>query len=110
MSPVHSALTILTMAIGVALMRAFPFILFPAGRQTPPYINYISIVLPCATMGMLVIYCLRDVNPLSWPFGIPELIGIAIVVGMQLWRNSVLISIVAGTAVYMILIQVAFAP
>ncbi|MGI6751513.1 MAG: branched-chain amino acid transporter permease [Anaerovoracaceae bacterium] len=108
MSPIHAILTILTMALGVALMRAFPFILFPAGRQIPPYINYISIVLPCATMGMLVIYCLRYVNPLSWPFGIPELIGIAIVVLIQLWRSSVLISIVAGTAIYMFLIQAVF--
>lgn len=108
MSAMQAILTILTMAIGVAAMRAFPFLLFPAGKQTPPYVNYISKVLPCATMGMLVIYCLKNVQPTHWPFGLPELIGIAVVAGVQIWRRSVLISIVVGTVLYMVLIQLIF--
>ncbi|NCA92972.1 branched-chain amino acid transporter AzlD [bacterium] len=108
MTPIQATVTILTMAAGVAAMRAFPFLLFPSGRQIPPYINYISRVLPCATMGMLVIYCLRNVNPLQWPFGLPEFIGIIAVVVIQLWQRSVLLSIVTGTVFYMILVQLVF--
>lgn len=108
MTTMQAVLTILAMAVTVALMRAFPFLLFPSGKQTPPYVNYISKVLPCATMGMLIIYCLKNVEPLRWPFGLPELIAIVVVIGVQLWKRSVLVSIVVGTVLYMVLVQLVF--
>lgn len=78
-------------------------------RKDPPkYISYLGKVLPPAIIGMLVIYCLKDMTPWVHPFGIPELIAAACVVGTQLWKRNTLISILTGTAVYMLLVQLVF--
>ncbi len=55
---------------------------------------------------MLVIYCLKDISFAAAPFGLPELLACAAVVGLQIWRRSSLVSILAGTAVYMLLIRI----
>lgn len=59
-------------------------------------------------MGMLVIYCLKDISLSASPFGLPELLGVLCVVLLQLWRRNTLLSILAGTALYMLLIQLVF--
>ena len=103
----RSAVLIAGMAGGTILLRALPFLIFR--KQTPAYISYLGKVLPAAIIGMLVIYCLKDITPKLAPFGIPEVIAAACVVGAQVWKRNSLISILAGTAVYMILIQTVFA-
>ena len=62
----------LVMAAGTILTRFLPFILFPDGKQMPRYVEYLGHVLPYATMGILVVYCLKGVSLFSAPFGIPE--------------------------------------
>ena len=57
---------------------------------------------------MLVIYCLRNVSLLSGSHGLPELIGIAVTVGLHLWKKNTLLSIAVGTALYMVLVQAVF--
>ena len=101
-----SALLIAAMAIVTILLRALPFLLFR--KKTPTYVSYLGRVLPPAIIGMLVIYCLKDITPSLSPFGLPELIAVACVVGMQVWKRSALISILSGTVVYMALIQMVF--
>ncbi len=101
-----SALLIAVMAIVTILLRALPFLLFR--KQTPKYVSYLGRVLPPAIIGMLVIYCLKDVSPSLSPFGLPELIAAACVAGMQIWKRSALISILSGTVVYMALVQMVF--
>ena len=102
----NSAALIAAMAVGTMLLRALPFLVF---RQEPPkYISYLGRVLPAAIIGMLVIYCLKDISVSSAPFGIPELIAVVCVVGMQVWRRNSLISILSGTVIYMVLIQLVF--
>ena len=76
--------------------------------KTPDYIAYISSVLPSAIMGMLIVYCVRDVNVTAAPYGIPELIAGAAVIVLHLWKENTLLSIVAGTVAYMLLIQCFF--
>ena len=56
-----------------------------------------------------MIYCLRNVSLLSGSHGLPELIALAVVTGLHLWKRNVLLSIGAGTVVYMVLVQVVFA-
>lgn len=102
----NSALLIAVMAIVTILLRALPFLLFRT--QTPAYVSYLGRVLPPAIIGMVVIYCLKDITPSFSPFGLPELIAAACVVGMQAWKRSALISILSGTIVYMVLIQAVF--
>ena len=101
-------ITIAAVVAATMLTRFLPFIIFPAGKPTPKYIVYLGRVLPPAIFGMLVIYCLKDVTILSGSHGIPELISIAIVVGLHLWKRQMLLSIFVGTVCYMRLGQLVF--
>ena len=102
----NAAILIAVMAIVTMLLRFLPFILF--NKETPPYIAYLGEVLPSALIGMLVIYCLKDVSVIDSPHGLPELIAAAIVVGLQIWKRNSLLSILAGTVAYMFLVQLVF--
>ena len=88
--------------------RFLPFLLFGGKKQPPKVITYLGKVLPCAIMGMLVVYCLKDVCPLAYPYGIPELLGIALVALLHVWKRNSLLSIGAGTVFYMLLVQLVF--
>ena len=100
------ALLVAVMSIVTILLRFLPFWVF-RGR-TPAYIAYLGRVLPPAIIGMLVIYCLKDISFAAPPFGLPELIAGACVVGMQAWKRKSLISILTGTVLYMVLVQAVF--
>lgn len=102
----NAAVLVAVMALVTILLRFLPFLIFR--KQTPPYITYLGKVLPPAIIGMLVIYCLKDVSLTSRSHGLPELIAAACVVGLQVWKRSALISILTGTIVYMLLIQTVF--
>lgn len=98
-----SAMIVGVMALVTMLLRFLPFLVFK--RNVPPYVTYLGRVLPAAIIGMLVIYCLKDVTPLAQPFGIPELLAVACVVAVQAWRRNSLISILTGTVFYMVLVR-----
>ncbi len=86
-------------------LRALPFLLF-GGRPLPETIKYLGKALPPAIMTVLVIYCLRDTDFGRFPHGIPELAACALVAILQIVRKNMYLSIIAGTACYMILIRV----
>ena len=90
------------------LTRFLPFLIFNEHRKTPELVLYLGKVLPCAIMGMLVVYCLKDVAVLQFPYGIPELLGIAVVALLHLWKRNSLLSIGVGTVFYMVLVQLVF--
>lgn len=98
-----AVMTLVTMAT-----RFLPFLIFGEKHKTPKSILYLGKVLPCAIMGMLVVYCLKDVAPLSFPYGLPELLGIAAVAGLHIWKRNSLLSIGVGTVFYMVLVQLVF--
>ncbi len=98
-----SAVLILTMSLFTILLRFLPFLVFR--KRTPEYVVYLGKVLPPAVIGMLVIYCLKDMNMTRSPYGIPEVLALLSVVCIQKWKRSSLFSILAGTAVYMVLIR-----
>ena len=50
------------MSIVTILLRFLPFLIWSGKRKTPPYILYLGRVLPPAIIGMLVIYCLKDIS------------------------------------------------
>ena len=108
MHDLHSMMLVAVVAAVTMLLRFLPFAVFGKNKKTPEYITYISSVLPYAIMGMLVVYCLKDVSITAAPHGIPELIAVAAVVGLHLWKRNTLLSIVTGTVVYMMLIQCVF--
>lgn len=102
----NAAILVAVMAIVTMLLRFLPFIVFT--KNTPEYISYLGRVLPAALIGMLVIYCLKDVPVLSSPHGLPELIAALSVIGLQVWKRNSLISILTSTVIYMLLIQLVF--
>lgn len=101
-------ITIGMVVLGTVLTRFLPFLLFPAGKPTPRYIQYLGKVLPSAVFGLLVVYCLKNVSLFSGSHGIPELIAIMVVAALHLWKRQMLISIAGGTICYMLLVQLIF--
>lgn len=108
LTPLESILTIGIIALGTFCTRVLPFILFPGNKEAPDFIEYLGRVLPYSIIGMLVVYCLKSVSVMKYPFGIPEFIGVAFVILVHKWKHNTLLSIGGGTVVYMILVQVIF--
>ena len=108
MTLTQQIVTIVMVVLGTVLTRFLPFLLFPAGKPTPKYIRYLGTVLPAAVFGLLVVYCLKDVSLLAGSHGLPELIAIAVVAALHLWKRQMLLSIAGGTVCYMLLVQVVF--
>lgn len=98
-------ITIGMVVLGTVFTRFLPFLLFPAGKPTPKYIQYLGKVLPSAVFGLLVVYCLKNVSVFSGSHGIPEALSIALVVAFHLWKRQMLLSIAGGTLCYMLLVQ-----
>lgn len=108
MSELHSVKLVAVVALVTITLRFLPFLIFRGKRQTPAYISYLGKVLPFAIMGMLVIYCLRNISFSAFPFGLPELLVCAVVAGVHLWKRNTLLSIASGTIFYMLLVQTLF--
>lgn len=103
-----SVITIAIVAIVTILIRFFPFIVFSKSGTTPGIVNYLGKVLPYAVMAMLVVFCLKGIDFTSKSHGLPELISVVFVAVLHFWRKNTLLSIIAGTILYMVLIQFVF--
>lgn len=108
MTLTQQIITIALCAAATLATRFLPFIIFSSKKPTPDYIRYLGTVLPGAVFAMLVVYCLKNVSPLHYSYGLPELIAIAATVAMHLWKRQMLISIAGGTIIYMLLVQLVF--
>lgn len=108
MNNMHVWLTVAVIALVTALLRFLPFLIFGGGRKTPAIVERLGAALPGAIMAMLVVYCLKGTHfaaPEGW---IPALLGVAITAGLHVWKRSTLLSIIGGTAAYMLLVQQIF--
>lgn len=108
MTLTQQIITIACMAIAVMTTRFLPFALFQ-GSKTPKVIQYLGTVLPAAVFGLLVVYCLKNVDITTGYHGILELMGIFATVALHVWRRQMMLSIAGGTITYMILVQTVFA-
>lgn len=104
----HGIWILAAMTAGTLLTRFLPFLLFPAGKKTPRFVDYLGKTLPFATMGLLVVYCLKGVSLQAAPHGIPELLAVVLIVVLHRWKGNSLLSIGAGTVFYMFLVQAVF--
>ena len=104
----HDIWMLIVIALVTMVTRFLPFLIFGEKRKTPELVMYLGKVLPSAIMGMLVVYSLKDTTVLSAPYGIPELVGCAVVAALHIWKRNSLLSIGAGTVVYMLLVQLMF--
>jgi len=108
MTLTQQIITVVCMALAVMTTRFLPFALFQ-GRKTPKVIQYLGTVLPAAVFGLLVVYCLKNVDVTSGNHGLPELIAITATVLLHVWHRQMMLSIAGGTVIYMILVQTVFA-
>ena len=107
-SAAMSFLVILTVALTTFATRVVPFLIFPNGKEIPAVIQYLGKVLTPAVIGMLVVYCLKATPVMKAPHGLPEAIAVAVTAGLHVWKRNNLLSIGAGTILYMVLIQAVF--
>lgn len=96
--------TILIIALATFATRVLPFLCF-SSREPPAMLSTIEKNLPPMILLLLVIYCLKDVQWLSAPYGVPELFTIGVVAGLHFWKRNAMLSIFAGTGLYMALVQ-----
>ena len=108
MSRLQQLLTVGVCVAATVLTRFLPFLLFSSGKPTPAYVRYLGRALPGAIFGMLVVYCLKNVQLLGGSHGIPELIGILVTALLHFWKRQMLLSVAGGTVCYMLLVQLVF--
>lgn len=108
MPDMHSAVLVGVCALITAALRFIPFLVFGGKQKTPAFITYLGKVLPFAIMGMLVVFCLKNVTLTSYPHGIPEILGVVTVAVLHIWKRNTLLSIVAGTVAYILLVNFVF--
>lgn len=104
----HAMIVILVMGLAVLATRIVPVLIFGRGEKVPEFILYLGRVVPYTAMGLLIVYCLRDVPVFDAPHGLPELIALAVVAVSYIWKRNTIFSIVIGTALYMFLVQSVF--
>ncbi|MDE6186442.1 MAG: branched-chain amino acid transporter permease, partial [Lachnospiraceae bacterium] len=105
MTITQQIITVGMVVLGTALTRFLPFLIFPAGKPTPKYIQYLGKVLPAAVFGLLVVYCVRNVSIFSGSHGLPEFLAILAVIMLHLWKRQMLLSIAGGTVCFMLLVH-----
>jgi len=101
-------ITVIAVAGGTALTRFISFLIFPPGKEAPAFIKRLQSLLPCAIIGMLVVYCMRNVDVFSGSRGMPEAIAAIGIILLHFWRKNSMLSILGGTALYMVLVQFVF--
>lgn len=105
LTPIETLIIVILVALSSVITRFLPFIIFRKSNKSNSFITYLGKVLPYAAIGMLVVYCLKNVNITVPSYGIPEAIAILCIVVLHYWKENTLLSIGAGTAIYMILIR-----
>ncbi len=105
---IQSLIIVAMVALATQITRWTPFLVFSGSRKLPRVVEDLGRLLPPAMMGLLVVYSLRNTDILSDSHGLPEAIAVTVTAGLHLWRRSTLLSILAGTAVYMLLVQLVF--
>lgn len=109
MSAGRTFLIIMVAAVCTFATRVAPFLLFNGKKPIPPIVRYLGETLPPAVIALLIVYCLKNVNWLAAPHGVPELVCIGVTALLHIWKRNNLLSIGGGTALYMVLVQAVFA-
>ncbi|MPN33153.1 hypothetical protein SDC9_180637 [bioreactor metagenome] len=110
LTPTQTLIIILMVTLGTMLTRFLPFVLFKRMKsaRARTYIGYLGSVLPYAAIGLLVVYCLKGVAISAPAYGLPEAIAIVCIAALHYWKENALLSIGAGTLIYMVLVQAVF--
>ena len=106
MTITQQIITIGLCVAGTMLTRFLPFAIFSEKRTTPAFVQYLGKFLPPAVFGMLVVYCLRNVDIVFAPHGLHEFISVVVTAALHIWKRQMLLSIAGGTICYMLLIHI----
>jgi len=104
----QALIIIAILAVGTAITRFLPFVLFRNAATAPRCVHDLGKLLPPAAISLLVVYCLRYVSFATAPHGLPEAIAVIVVAVLHIWKGNTLLSIAVGTASYMLLVQFMF--
>lgn len=105
MTLAQQIITIGMCILGTMATRYLPFLILKENKKTPEYIQYLGKFLPSAVFGMLVIYCLKNVEVLRGTHGIPEGISILVTAVLHIWKKNMFLSIAGGTICYMLILH-----
>ncbi len=105
---IHSLIILVIMGAVTLATRIVPVLLFGRGDRVPDFILYLGRTVPYTAMGLLIVYCLRDVSLVTGSHGLPELIALIVVTVSYLWKRNTIVSVAVGTFVYMLLVQKVF--
>lgn len=108
MTDLHAWKVIAVIVLVTAMLRFLPFLVFGNNRRTPPVIEKLGRILPYAAMGMLVVYCLRNIHFMSAAGFVPPVVSALVVGVLYVWKRNTLFSIICGTVCHMILVQLVF--
>ena len=108
MTVTEQIITVASVVVATMLTRFLPFLIIGTNRETPKYIQYLGKIFPCAIFALLIVYCLRNVDIFSGSHGLPELLGIISTAMIHLLKRQMLLSMAAGTIIYMFLVQYIF--
>jgi len=102
----YDIIIVAVVAVCTIIIRAFPFVVLGRGKNESPAINYLGKILPSAVIAVLVVYCLKNVSFEDTNMFLPQLISVAVVVILHIWKRNNLLSIGFGTFCYMLLIRI----
>lgn len=100
------AAVLLPIAVVTVFLRWIPF---GAARilEGSSLLSLLAMTMPVGVMTVLVVYTLysSSENPGGW---VATMLGVAATVALHYWRRSAALSILGGTATYMILVNLIF--
>ena len=105
MTTTQSLITMAVIVLATVLTRFLPFMIFPAGHKTPPFVQYLGKCLPPAVFSLLLVYCLKDMNAATASGFFPAAMGVLATVLLHVWKREMMLSIAGGTFLYMLLIR-----
>lgn len=108
MTTTQMLITVLLLTVATVLTRSLPFLIFSGKKNPPRVIQYLGKALPPAVFALLLVYCLKNISPLTYPYAIPEIIALCMVALIHLLKRNMLLSIASGTVIYMLLVQLVF--
>jgi len=108
LTPVQTLITICMVTLGTMITRFLPFAVFKNANSNNSYISYLGQVLPYSAIGLLVVYCLKGVDISGPTHGLPEGIAVIFIAALHYFKENTLLSIGAGTVIYMVLVQAVF--
>ncbi|GHQ40394.1 branched-chain amino acid transporter permease [Helicobacter pylori] len=101
----YSILIILVIILTTYFMRIWPFMVFNAKNPPNDFVRYLGRALSCSVIGMLVVYCFKDIQILKPPYGINEIIAFLSVILLHRIFKAFVLSITLPTILYMVLVQ-----